>query len=804
MAQLEVAITDFDFTEEQQQQADSLIEAFQTTFPRESLHNLTLERYAIGTESSQDGFCYWLEYKTHDLGRIGSPQGARQYLVYFNRDKKRWEFDGHFESEHVAFESVKTGLVQLLDYAESNQFDAIESVQPFQGRRLVRGKVLFLYFPQKVVPIFSLEHLRDFCVQLGVKANYQSQMAMNRALVSFKNAHPILSTWSNLKFARLLYEKLSPHQGFWKIAPGERAMYWADCVAGQFICIGWDDMGDLSKYADEDEFVKAFEEKCSSSKRSKWREVWDFYHINEGDMIAANRGITSIVGMGRSTGRYWFDENREDYQHCIGVQWNKVQETPFTAEAKPIIKDWQFKTVKRISREEFEVLAAMETNANLIWERIEPGFDLRLTNPPALDHQQFRGVFEAFLNTSHARQPGFNEHIREDFKAWVDDPTAVLTSRGYVTLSNWFLSPDKGYSESERGKAAGKVWDNLFLCRPDSRLSLSPQQSSEVDPPVFERWWLEQLRRQSQPSDGGSRMAEPVNDGKYEPLCRATFLPPEFFADFEQLLLTKKQVILQGAPGTGKTFVAKEVANFWAGDPDRVEILQFHESYGYEDFVYGIKPVVDRTTGNTGFRSENGLFIEYCDRVRNSDKPHVLIIDEINRAKSARVFGELLYLLEYRKESVRLQSGEKFAIPENLYIIGTMNTADKSIALVDYALRRRFAFVTLKPVVNNRSVILRHWLARHQIQNAAEIDGLFVTLNQLVAERDDALMVGHSYFMIDDATKQKCFTPEQIEFLWKYYVLPLVSEYEYQLKPSEVEQKYGLAAIRSRASLRTE
>ena len=129
-----------------------------------------------------------------------------------------------------------------------------------------------------------------------------------------------------------------------------------------------------------------------------------------------------------------------------------------------------------------------------------------------------------------------------------------------------------------------------------------------------------------------------------------------------------------------------------------------------------------------------------------------------------------------------------------------MNTADKSIALVDYALRRRFAFVTLKPVTNSHSVVLRHWLASNDIQNAAEVEALFVALNQLVAERDDALMVGHSYFMVDEARAERRFSPEMLEFLWKYYVVPLVSEYEYQLKPAEIEQKYGLSAIRSRVA----
>lgn len=400
--------------------------------------------------------------------------------------------------------------------------------------------------------------------------------------------------------------------------------------------------------------------------------------------------------------------------------------------------------------------SAAGSGTHLVWGRlVESGFDLRLDNPDALDAQQFRVMFETFLKIPYTSDLPLNRHILENFKSWIDNPSSVLGSQGIVTLSNWFLSPGKQYSQSERGKMAGQVWDRLFLCRPDTRLSISPQRSSEADPDVFERWWVEQSRLQSEGGSGAVTITVPVIEGRYEELCRTTFLPPEFFADFEHLLKMKKQVILQGAPGTGKTFVAKEVAQFWAGEGNRLRTIQFHESYGYEDFVFGIKPFVDEKTGNTGFRPERGVFFDYCERVRSSTEPHVLIIDEINRAKSARVFGELLYLLEYRKEAIRLQSGDDFCIPEKLYIIGTMNTADKSIALVDYALRRRFAFVTLKPVTNSQSVVLRHWLARNQIQNAAEVEALFVALNQLVAERDDALMVGHSYFMVDEARVEK-------------------------------------------------
>jgi 5-methylcytosine-specific restriction protein B len=273
-------------------------------------------------------------------------------------------------------------------------------------------------------------------------------------------------------------------------------------------------------------------------------------------------------------------------------------------------------------------------------------------------------------------------------------------------------------------------------------------------------------------------------------------LPETFFADCEHLLETQKQLILQGSPGTGKTFVAEKLAAWWAGAADRTKTVQFHESYGYEDFVEGIKPHYDPEKDVTLFRPMPGVFLAFCTNARDGGgNRYVLVIDEINRAKISRVFGELLYLLEYRNKTVTLQSGEAFSIPDELYIIGTMNTADKSIALVDYALRRRFAFVTLQAVNGDKSVVLRAWMDANQIGNAAQIERLFVTLNKLIAAKDEALTIGHSYFMLLEAVSQKGFTKDLLEFLWRYRILPLVAEYEYELTATQIEEKYGLAAV---------
>lgn len=295
-----------------------------------------------------------------------------------------------------------------------------------------------------------------------------------------------------------------------------------------------------------------------------------------------------------------------------------------------------------------------------------------------------------------------------------------------------------------------------------------------------------------------------TSTNRYAEICDATYLDEKFFVDCEHLLKTKKQIILQGAPGTGKTFVAEQLATLWAGDVKRVKVVQFHESYGYEDFVHGIRPQRDPLTQQTAFVPTPGCMLNFCEEIEK-DKTippnnYVLLIDEINRAKTARVFGELLYLLEYREREVELQNGSRFSIPANLYIIGTMNTTDKSIALVDYALRRRFAFVDLLPVKNGQSVVLGKWMESNGIGNAADVERLFVTLNNAIAQKDEGLMVGHSYFMQQQAVEEKWFSNELLRFTWNYYIMPLIAEYEYQSSRAELEEKYGLTALRESAS----
>jgi 5-methylcytosine-specific restriction protein B len=789
----ESAISEFSFPEEQQLLA--LREEFVRKFPVSSIPDLTLERYALGIEPKKESFCYWLEYKTEELGKIGGV-GAITHIVFYSKKQQKWIFEERFPDERAAFQSVKDGIIQLLQLAGENKFDEVEKVVPYVSRNITRGKILSLYFPDKFLPIFSISHLKDLCLELDIVANTESQVQMNQALLRFKQSRRDLHDWSNLRFAKFLYAHFEPGRQYWKIAPGEKARYWQDCVDGGYICIGWDAVGDMEQYKTDEAFRTAFE-KFWPNNKGKWREVWDFSkNIRMGDTIIANNGMTSVVAVGKATGEYFFNSERNEYKNCIRVEWENTQVTAIPEVARDVVSGWGLKTVKKLSREDYQNLMSGHSIGGLIWKR--DSYQLSLENPAEVETSDLEELYSALVATAPSSN-GIDKDLKKAMEVWIKAPETPLQSETYVLLSNWFLS-DATHAKSATGEAAGRIWDSLFRCRPKQRLSYS-NSNDVVLPERFEEWWAEQARLQGSSTHESAPPNIQSMNGRYGEICRKTYLRPQFFEDCERLLVQKKQIILQGAPGTGKTFVATELAELWAGSAGRVKTVQFHESYGYEDFVFGIKPRTNPETGTTAFNQEEGIFIKVCEEARNSNENHVLVIDEINRAKTARVFGELLYLLEYREKDVELQSGRSFSIPENLYIIGTMNTLDKSIALVDYALRRRFAFVGLNPVQNGASTVLQQWLVHNKVKNADEIERLFVALNQVVSkEGEEALMIGHSYFMQKEACEKGEFTPEMLSFLWEYYILPLVAEYNYQLGRKDLEKTYGLEAIRERAN----
>ncbi len=243
--------------------------------------------------------------------------------------------------------------------------------------------------------------------------------------------------------------------------------------------------------------------------------------------------------------------------------------------------------------------------------------------------------------------------------------------------------------------------------------------------------------------------------------------------DIVKLLEYKKQIILQGAPGTGKTYTAKEVAKAMECE---YEIVQFHPSYTYEDFVRGIVAKTDNN-GNIKYVVEDKILMNAIKKAKNSKKPYILIIDEINRANLPSVLGELLYTLEYRKSPVICpykkdeNDGGEIIIPENLYIIGTMNTADRSIGSIDYAIRRRFAFYTIKA---NEDIIKDDYSKHIFRYIKTEIMEKYLSEEYNI----DDIMIGHSYFIFnDDVYNDTNSAQECMDLSLQYNIIPLLEEY---------------------------
>jgi len=277
------------------------------------------------------------------------------------------------------------------------------------------------------------------------------------------------------------------------------------------------------------------------------------------------------------------------------------------------------------------------------------------------------------------------------------------------------------------------------------------------------------------PTEGGDE-EEAIVPESYtrDDFLRDTYLAPDFADELRALLETKRQMIFYGPPGTGKTYVARHLAKLLTGladpPPERLTIVQFHPAYAYEEFIEGIRPKAESRDGQqwVEYPVRPGAFVQFCRRAAQlGDQPCVFVIDEINRGNIPRIFGELMLLLEYRDLKAPLPySGKDFAIPKNVIIIGTMNTADRSIALVDFALRRRFSFVefTADPALFAR------WLAA----NPSPLPWLGRLYRALTEEAipEPAFRIGPSAFMkpgLDEAAVARIWRREVMPYLQEYY-----------------------------------
>lgn len=567
----------------------------------------------------------------------------------------------------------------------------------------------------------------------------------------------------------------------WIYSPGKGARKWSECVANSKMYLGWDDMGDLEVYESREDMKARMKELYGDDKdyRNDSLATWEFTNeMNIGDVVFAKKGRGCIIGRGVVTGDYEYDENRTEYRHVRSVEWNKVGEwaLPETVAMKTLTNLTSYTDYVKKLNELMENNTESEKVCNYWWLCANPKI-WSMTSWMVGEEQDYT-LYNTAGNKRRIFQHFWDARVGDKVICYEANPTKQIT--GLAVISK----------ESDGERICFRKVETLAAPVELSEIKTVPELANMeflINPNgsffhLTEKEYVALLNLIREENDS----IQP--DKTFEKYTKDDFLKEVFmdgkdFDTLQHLIRMKKNVILQGAPGVGKTFCARRLAQAMMGEKDesRIALIQFHQNYSYEDFVMGYKPVEGT------FELQKGIFYKFCMLAANHpDKEYFFIIDEINRGNLSKIFGELLMLIEkdYRGEKLTLAyKDEKFSVPGNLYLIGMMNTADRSLALIDYALRRRFSFFEMNPGFDSEG--FKAYLKGKNNERLNELVELVKELNRQIAT-DDSLgqgfEIGHSYLCTGEIV-----TDEWLKEVVNYDILPMLQEYWFDNK-SEVDR----------------
>jgi MoxR-like ATPase len=701
------AVANWDRSKAQGQVAQADAERAETVarFPRDAWPTLPLDRYALG-RGSRDTFSYWLEFGTPHTGSIKGG-AAKKHLIYRQKDGTYF-YDPQFPNVESAWNAVRSGYVMAFNFAERGEYSAIGSLDALSGGPAVVTKALYLYFPDRFLPIFSSDHMRAFLARLDVPLpSVRSGPELNRKLFDAIHSRQEFHGWKPIEVMKFLYFWADPREVVVKIAPGHDAKAWPDCRAGGYICVGWDEVGDLRDYASEDEFRAAFAARgyydTPQKASEKARELWTLRELEPGDLVVANKGASRVLAIGRvvEPGYEWRPD-REEYKHIVRVEWDESKARDIAP-----INMWKTRTVARVSRGLYQRILSSPPPPGGNGPRPAPAADRHYFILSARAHSE-----DATWEDKEGRTYRFGENVtswralidagRGEFvyyrptKGADDDTAGTFFGSGSVAHVDAEQQPDgkREYVATLEGFA-------LFarpVPRSEAPAGWNPQHSISA---IDELEFRELLRRGSRRA-GTFGLAE-VRAASSE---RGLLLPDSLLQQIVAALKAGKHVVLTGAPGNGKTELALAVAD------------AAQQSGRCDDYVL-TTATADWTTYETigGLRPQKNQALEFADGhfLRAIRRNHWLIIDELNRSNFDRAFGQLFTVLSgqpvtlpyddpVEKTPIALvPQGEPapagcsvVRVPDDWRIIGTMNVFDKSLLFeMSFALMRRFAFIEL-------------------------------------------------------------------------------------------------------------
>ena len=728
-----------------------LKEDFLAEWPLSRIQKMSLEEY---TNLDKTSFCYWLEAKTNDLGSIWGGS-AYKFGIYKRRDisttitvdnritdgEYAW-FQKYGTTKEEAFQTVKDIILSII---KNIQNDTLEKIDPIDLGDAYKWKIAFLYGNFNVVNIFKNESLLEAAISIGYKENNKNYAALNHFILSKKEAKQ-----DYFEFTAELWQKtsLANPKKYWIYAPGENASKWEEFYQEGIMGLGWDDLGDLDQYASKNEIKKKLQELegVESSKKNDTVANFEFHKvIKEGDIVITKKGISELLGYGVVTSDYFYDEDRKSYQKCRKVDWKLKGnwKVDFNLPLKTLTDITKYPTEDpNFNKYHEKLIAIMEgSNSQKSIENNMNNYQTPLNQilygPPGTG-KTYNTVLEA------AKIVTGNEAISYD--------EALLVFNDNLGNQIEFITFHQNYSYE----------DFIQGLRPDTE---------NGDALTFEK------------KDG---VFKRIADKALENLKLSKKAPEELSNEalFDRALEEFKETILDTEDkyqinDTAYIFEIEKDAFRYTGEKWghvnglRMKFIDLKEFYRND---VKSRKEVKSLSSISGLANQHATYYNLVyeqilkhlpkkleEHIKIDRKNYVIIIDEINRANISRVFGELITLIEEDKRShgkipmrVTLPSGDSFIVPSNLFIIGTMNTADKSIALLDIALRRRFEFIAMYPdvtLVNN------------------EFREIFIAINKAILERKNHdFTIGHAYFMGEDCKLEKIINNKVIPLLMEYFM----------------------------------
>lgn len=768
-----------------------VFEDFQKEFPIETLSGLPLEQYTNLKRS--DSFCYWVESKTYCLGSIWGGTSYKFGIYEYNKkpdnpavvtedDRYAWYNKYNATTRDAAYEIVLDSIVRIAEAARNGNFKEIDK-EEYAISGVYKWKIAFLYADLHLIPIFKKEMLVDAARVLGLEeATSKSVSELQAFIMEHKGEKDIFEYYDYL--LTLINPDNNTSEGadesvdrprYWLYAPGEDAFMWEEFYKTGTMGLGWDKIGDYRQFPDDNSLIASIEQHYGGggSHKNDKCAITDFTKkIKIGDIIIVKHGRKKLIGRGVVTSEYFYDDSVDSFKSRRRVEWTHkgewyVEDTLVMKALTDITKygDYskQLETIMGIASDEKD----MNSNRRYWWLNASPKVwrmsewkvgeeqDYTLFNP----NGNKRRIFQNFVDAS----------VGDVVICYETNPVKKITTIAKVSRANdgekiWFQKTETLTDPVDFSVIKGipELQQMEFLVNPNgSFFKLTEEEYNAII----------SIIRQNNDEEVESL---DVPDYTRTDFLNEVYMDEANYDELVELLKAKKNIILQGAPGVGKTFCAERLAYSIMGKKDarRIKTIQFHQSYSYEDFIMGYKPA-----GET-FKLRNGVFYNFCiEATNNPGQEYFFIIDEINRGNLSKIFGELLMMIEkdYRGKEITLAySDQGFHVPENLYIIGMMNTADRSLALIDYALRRRFSFFDMKPGFESEG--FKNHIKSIGSVKLEKVINLISELNANIRD-DDSLgygfEIGHSYF----CGKTEAMTDSHVRRVVKYDIIPTIQEY---------------------------